>query len=87
MLKTPGPSPENRKSRGTWMSEDTKQEFTEAIRSMLNSNAEIMTRQTQLGETVREDTSAVTGEPKPATPRKRQRHPQGPHTKPDRGSV
>ena len=54
---------------------------------MLNSNAEIMTRQTQLGETVREDTSAVTGEPKPATPRKRQRHPQGPHTKPDRGSV
>ena len=37
------------------------QEFTEKIRSMLNSNTEILARQNRLGETVREATPAVTG--------------------------
>ena len=37
------------------------QEFTEKIRSMLNSNTEILARQNRLGETVREAIRAVTG--------------------------
>ena len=37
------------------------QEFTEKIRSMLNSNTEILARQNRLGETVREAAPAVTG--------------------------
>ena len=37
------------------------QQFTEAIQSMLNSNTEMMTRQAELGEIVRDAMKAVTG--------------------------